>query len=418
MNLKDIASRAAEGLSELAGSSALKRDSFLKSLSLNIETHIKDILSANLIDVKKARDSSLSEALIDRLTITEAGCRSLSESLIKVASLPDPLGAIEDMKLLPNGLYVGRMRIPLGLIAFICEARPGAVVEAAAMALKSGNGILVKPGKEAQESARVLGNLMREALESSGLPPGVLYVLADMEREGVKELVQMEDLVDVVIPRGGEGLIRFVTENSKVPVLKHYKGVCHLYVDSEADLIMAASIAINAKAQRPGTCNAMECLLVNNEIAEEFLQRLGPELKMKGIQVRSCPKALSILKPLGVDVSLAEDSDYYKEYLDLILNLKVVDSMDEALRHIRTYGSRHTESIVTKDIGRATRFIRAADASCVMANASTRLNDGGVLGLGAEIGISTSKLHAYGPMGLIELTSRKFVVLGEGNLRN
>jgi glutamate-5-semialdehyde dehydrogenase len=419
MNLKDKAKLAASGLDALAASSVLTRNRILLGWADDIAKNIPKLLEANQKDVENARKGGLSAALIDRLSLSEKSCLSLSESLREVASLPDPLGPVEDMKRLPNGLTVGRMRIPLGLIAFICEARPGAVAEAAAMALKSGNAILIKPGKEAAFSSGLLGEIMGETLSRSELPSSLVTVLADMERADVLELIQMEDLLDLIIPRGGEGLIRFVAENARVPVLKHYKGVCHVYVDECADLKMALEIVINAKAQRPGTCNALECLLVSDKVADAFLPMLAPKLLAHKIKIKASKEAYSILSPLmGKEAEEASESDYFKEYLDLILNVKTTKSMEEALLHIKTHGSRHTESIVTKDAARAFRFLRAADASCVMHNASTRLNDGGHLGLGAEIGISTTKLHAYGPMGLSELTSRKFMVLGEGNLRS
>ncbi|MDR2352649.1 MAG: glutamate-5-semialdehyde dehydrogenase [Deltaproteobacteria bacterium] len=416
MTLRPLILKAREAKVKLSASSGETRNTVLLSLASEIEAGESLLLEANVKDQIKAQKEGLGPALIDRLTLTSQRIKALAKGIRETAFLPDPLGAIEDYRTLPSGLTVGRARVPLGLILFICEARPGAVAEAASMALKSGNCIVIKPGKEAKESSKVLGDFILKSL--GGLPSESATILWDTPREGILELLQQHDLIDLVIPRGGEGLIRYVSENSRIPVLKHFKGVCHLYVDETADLKMAVDITLNAKANRPGTCNALECLLVHETIANEFFEALIPQLLKHKIQVRAHQNVMSFFQGMEDWVRLAEPSDFGQEFLDLILALKVVGSIDEALSHIQQYGSNHTESIVTNDRSSANRFLKEVDAGCVMVNASTRLNDGGCLGLGAEIGISTSKLQAYGPMGLLELTTRKFVVLGEGHLRD
>jgi glutamate-5-semialdehyde dehydrogenase len=382
-------------------------------MAQGLENSARELLAANDDDIALARKNSLPEALIDRAALNETRVSQLAAGLRETAALPDPLGEVENFRTLPSGLLAGKLRIPLGLIAFICEARPGAAAEAAAMSLKSGNAIIIKPGKEVLRSARVLASIIKEALKSAGLPAGAVTILPDLDREEIKELLSFSDYIDLVIPRGGEGLIRFVDENSRIPVLKHFKGVCHLYVDEGADLSMAAEVAFNAKASRPGTCNALECLLVHRLEAPLFLPEIMARFKAAGIETAACPRSLALI-PGAVP---AREDDFGREFLGPKIAVKIVDDIEDALRHIRLYGSRHTEAIVTRDQKRARHFLKNADAGCVLVNASTRLNDGGCLGLGAEIGISTSKLHAYGPMGLKELTTAKFVVIGDGHLR-
>jgi glutamate-5-semialdehyde dehydrogenase len=417
MNLRETAEKAKGALPALAASPGAVRDALLSALAGLLEERSGGILEANREDMAKARAAGLPGPMLDRLELTPPRVRGLAQGIREVASLPDPLGGVEDFKELPSGLRVGRMRVPLGLIAFICEARPGAVAEAAAMALKSGNALLVKPGKESYGSSAAIGALIGEALSGAGLPLGAVAVLSGLPREGILEIVGMDDLVDLVIPRGGEGLVRFVAENSRVPVLKHFKGVCHLYVDKGADPKMAASLAIDGKTNRPGTCNALECLLVHQDEAEGFFKELVPGLVGHKVAVRACPRSKPHLSGLGALLGDASEGDWGREFLGLTLAVRTVPGMGEALAHIARHGSNHTEAIATNDLSRAREFLRKADAGCVLVNASTRLNDGGCLGLGAEMGISTSKLQAYGPMGLLELTSRKFVVLGTGQLR-
>lgn len=313
----------------------------------------------------------------------------------------------------PNGLEVSRMRIPLGVIGIIYESRPNVTIDAAGLCFKAGNAVILRGGSESLNSNQSLAGIVSRALMESGLPEKAVQVVPVRDREAVNILLKQEEFIDLIIPRGGEGLIRFVVENSKIPVLKHYKGVCHVYVDDGADLEMAQEICYNSKVQRPGVCNAMETMLVHQSVAEEFLPRMAKQFAQASVEIRGCPKTCGILS----DAKAAKEADWPAEYLDLILAVKVVENMDEALTHIAKYSSNHTESIVTSDYTRARRFLREADSSVVLINASTRFNDGGQLGLGAEIGISTSKLHAFGPMGLEELTTTKFVVFGSGQIR-
>jgi glutamate-5-semialdehyde dehydrogenase len=314
----------------------------------------------------------------------------------------------------PNGLQIARMRIPLGVIGIIYESRPNVTVDAAGLCLKAGNAVILRGGSEAFHSNQALAAIIDRALNNAGIPQKSVQVVPVRDREAVLMLLNQEEFMDLIIPRGGEGLIRFVVENSKIPVLKHYKGVCHVFVDTDADLDMAQDISFNAKVQRPGVCNAMETLLVHQSAAESFLPPMAKRFSGAGVELRGCAKTCRILP----DVKKAQESDWPAEYLDLILAVKVVEDMDEAIAHVVTYSSNHTDAIVTRDYERARRFVREVDSSVVLVNASTRFNDGGQLGLGAEIGISTSKLHAFGPMGVEELTTTKFVVMGDGQIRN
>ncbi len=352
--------------------------------------------------------------MIDRLTLDDRTIESMAEGLMEVVALPDPVGEVTGMWKRPNGLVVGRVRIPLGVIGFIYESRPNVTVDAAGLCLKSGNAVILKGGSEAIHSNLILADILREALEETGLPQKAVQVVPTTEREAVSILLSQEDYVDIIIPRGGEGLIRFVTERSRIPVLKHYKGVCHIYVDEFADLEIASQVCFNAKVQRPGVCNAMETMLVHERIADDFLPTMAKRLQDAGVEIRGCPKTSALVS----GTRPVEESDWPAEFLDLILSVKIVSTMDEALDHIEKYGSNHTEAIITKDYNRSQRFLREVDASVVLVNASTRFNDGFQLGLGAEIGINTSKLHAFGPMGLEELTTTKFVVYGDGQVRN
>ncbi|MDR1041940.1 MAG: glutamate-5-semialdehyde dehydrogenase [Deltaproteobacteria bacterium] len=417
MSIRDVAVAARAALPALARSPAGARNLFLERVARNLDENSKALLAENADDVSCARESGNTDAFLDRLALNRGRVESLAGSLRFTASLPDPLYGLEDVVRLDSGLTAGRMRVPLGVIAFICEARPGAVVEAAALAVKSGNAIVCKPGRDSCKSSGFLGAVMRRSLAEAGLPEDAVSVMPSLERDDVLELVSLDGVVDLVIPRGGEGLIRLVAENSRVPVLKHYKGVCHLYVDKGADVETAVKVIVDAKASRPGTCNALECLLVHAGEAEALLSALAPELKRRRVSVRAAKDCLPHLAALGDGAAEIAPGDYDREYLDLTLNVRAVPGLDGALEHIRLHGTNHTEGILTPDLANAMRFAQEADASCVMVNASTRLNDGGVLGLGGEIGISTTKLHAYGPMGLKELTARKFVVMGEGHVR-
>jgi glutamate-5-semialdehyde dehydrogenase len=390
-----------------------KKNEALERVACKLLDQGAAIKEENEKDLAYAREKGLSDAMIDRLTVSDGVIESMAKGLRDVIGLPDPVGEVTGMWLRPNGLQVGRVRIPLGVIGMIYEARPNATIDAAGLCLKAGNAVILRGGSEAFHSNAALARIIQEALRDSGIPEGAAQVIPARDRLAVNALLAQEDLVDLIIPRGGEGLIRFVVENSKIPVLKHYKGVCHVYVDETPDLAMAEEISYNAKVQRPGVCNAMETLVVHEAVAESFLPKMARRFKDAGVELRGCPVTCRILP----EAKEATEEDWPTEYLDLILSVKIVSSMDEAIEHIDKFGSCHTEAIVTSDYGRARRFLREVDASVVLVNASTRFNDGGELGLGAEIGISTSKLHAYGPMGLEELTTTKFVVFGEGQVR-
>ncbi|MCF8118201.1 MAG: glutamate-5-semialdehyde dehydrogenase, partial [Desulfarculaceae bacterium] len=371
------------------------------------------IQEVNAKDLAAGREEGMSAAFLDRLTLSDKVIASMAQGLREVASLPDPVGEVTGMWRRPNGLLVGRQRIPLGVIGFIYESRPNVTVDAAGLCLKSGNAVVLKGGKEAINSNLALAELISQALEANGLPGAAARLIPTTDRAATMALLKQDGLVDVIIPRGGEGLIRFVAENSSIPVLKHYKGVCHLYVDQGADLDMAVEIAVNAKCQRPGVCNALETMLVHADEAESFLPRAAEALMAQGTELRGCQRTLELV---GAAVPATEE-DWPTEYEDLILSVMVVDSMDQAMDHIARYGSQHTEAIVTRDYERGRRFINGVDSSLVLVNASTRFNDGSELGLGAEIGINTGKLHAFGPMGLTELTTTKFIAYGDGQVR-
>ncbi len=411
--LTSMLHKARSAAEKLAVADTDTKNSALQILADTLRERRNEIINVNAKDVKLAREAGQSDALIDRLTLTPKSIESMASGLEKIIDLPDPVGEIHEMNTLPNGLRVARMRMPLGVIGIIYESRPNVAVDASALCLKSGNAVLLRGGSEAAHSNCLLGHIIAEAIEQSGLPPAAAQVLEDTDRELVKHLLRARGLVDLVIPRGGEKLIQFVDENATVPIILHYKGVCHVFVDKDADLTKAAPIVLNSKVQRPGVCNALETLLVHADIAPKFLPAMAKELLEKGVELRGCEKTKKFLP----DLKAASEADWDAEYLDLILAVRVVEDLDGALEHIARYGSGHTESIITENYTNAGRFLREAAASCVMVNASTRFNDGGELGLGAEIGISTTKLHAFGPMGLRELTTSKFIVMGSGQIR-
>ncbi len=410
INIGKEAKAAARCLSTL--STEAKNRCLLRVADLILKRQ-DDIKRENEKDLKNAEEKGLSSAFIDRLTLSQKVINSMVDGLREVAALSDPVGEVPRMWKRPNGLQVGRIRIPLGVICMIYESRPNVTIDAAALCLKAGNAVILRGGSDAIHSNLALASIFHEALRESEIPESSVQVVPITDREAVNELLRLEEYIDLVIPRGGEGLIRFVAENSRIPVLKHYKGVCHVFVDKYADLKRAWDICFNSKVQRPGVCNAMEGMIVHENIAKEFLPEMAKRFKDAGVEMRGCKKTLSILK----DITPAKDSDWGEEFLDLILAVKTVGSMDEAMDYIACYGSNHTEAIVTENYERAMRFLKEADASLVLINASTRFNDGGQLGLGAEIGISTSKLHAYGPMGLEELTTTKFIAFGNGQIR-
>lgn len=371
------------------------------------------IVAENQKDLEAGEAKGLTAALLDRLKLNASRIQDMARGLKEVAELPDPVGQVTREWTRPNGLKVQKVRIPLGVIGIIYESRPNVTVDAAGLCLKSGNVVILRGGSEAIHSNRVLGEVLQEALEEEGLNPHLIQVVPTPDRAAVQALLAQDEYIDLIIPRGGQGLMNFLREYSKIPVVKHDKGVCHVYVDEAADLSKALAIAINAKVQRPGVCNAMETLLVDEAIVQEFLPQVVKALQAEGVEIRACEKSRQIVPSLKAAV----EEDWGAEYLDKILAVRVVKGLDGALEHIHHYSSLHTESIVTEDKARAERFLKEANSSAVMVNASTRFNDGGQLGLGAEIGISTTKLHAFGPMGLEELTTEKYVIRGEGQVR-
>ncbi|MFZ3065215.1 MAG: glutamate-5-semialdehyde dehydrogenase [Nitrospirota bacterium] len=373
-----------------------------------------DVLKeANKKDLQAAKEKGLSSAMIDRLTLSDKVIKGMADGLKEVAALTDPVGEILRMWRRPNGLLVGKMRIPIGVIGIIYESRPNVTADAAGLCLKSGNAVILRGGSEAINSNLAICKVLKEACAKEGIPEAAIQLIPTTDREAVLEMLKLEEYIDLIIPRGGESLIRSVVENSMIPVIKHYKGVCHIFVDRSADLKMAEDICFNAKVQRPGVCNAMETMLVHKAVAEDFLPAMGKRFSDAGVELRGCNETQKILpfaKP-------AAEDDWYAEYLDLILSVKVVNNITEAISHIAKYGSLHTESIITRDYNNAQRFLREVNSSTVLINASTRFSDGFQLGLGAEIGISTTKIHAFGPMGLEELTTTKFIVHGDGQIR-
>jgi glutamate-5-semialdehyde dehydrogenase len=407
--------RAAKAASHgLAGATGAAKNAALHAMAEGLVTRCDQILSANAEDVAAARAAAHPPAFVDRLTLTRKRVEAMAWGLRQVAGLPDPVGEVTGMWRRPNGLLVGRMRVPLGVIGIIYESRPNVTADAAGLCLKSGNAVILRGGREALASNRAIAEALSVAAASVGLPGGALAMVPTADRAVVKEMLTLHGLIDLIIPRGGEALIRSVREGSQIPVIAHDKGLCHTYVDEKVDLSMAAEIAFNAKVERPGVCNAMETLLVHRAVAAAFLPDFVVRLVQAGVEVRGCPETCA----LAPACRAAEDMDWDTEYLDLVLSIKVVASFEEAVAHIAQHGSGLAEAIVTDDHGRAMRFLREVDAGAVFVNASTRFTDGSEFGMGAEMGISTQKLHARGPMGLTELTCQKFIVLGEGQVRN
>ncbi|MGW8193793.1 MAG: glutamate-5-semialdehyde dehydrogenase [Desulforhopalus sp.] len=411
--IRTLAKKAKLASSSLVSLSTETKNSVLLSLADLLDREKSYIQGENARDLRAAEQKGLSAAMLDRLELADGVIDSMVQGVRELSILPDPVGKVEDFTKRPNGMMVGRMRVPLGVIAMIYESRPNVTVDAAALCLKAGNAVILRGGSEAIHSNLALAVILKKALAANGVDGDVVQVVPVTDREAVTCLLVLEDDIDLVIPRGGEGLIRFVSENSRIPVLKHYKGVCNLYVDRDADLGKAIPLIVNSKTQRTGVCNALEGLLVHEDIADKFLPEIVQVLAGKGVELRGCPKTQAISR----QVVAASEDDWGREFLDLILCVRVVGDFEEAKEYIRQYGSRHTEVIVTENYSTAQRFLAEIDASAVMVNASTRFNDGGQLGLGAEIGISTTKLHAYGPMGLEELTTRKFIVCGQGQVR-
>jgi len=413
IEVRRMARKAQEASRLLARLSTEAKNKALLAMADHLERSQERLMKENRKDLATAKRARLSASLIDRLRLTPSVIRGMADGLREVARLPDPVGEIIRMWKRPNGLMVGRMRIPLGVIGIIYESRPNVTADASGLCVKSGNSVILRGGSEAFHSNQAIGQVLRNVLVETGLPQEAIQIFPHTEREAIREMLQLEEKIDLIIPRGGEELIRFVTTHSKIPVIKHYKGVCHVFVDETADLEVTTRICLNAKVQRPGVCNAMETLLVHQKVANRFLPKVASVLQREGVELRGCSQTRKILS----HIKEAREEDWTQEYLDLILSIKVVKGIEEAVEHIARYGSSHTEAIITSDYENAQRFLREVNSSCVLVNASTRFNDGFELGLGAEIGISTSKLHAFGPMGLEELTTTKFIVYGEGQVR-
>ena len=408
-----LGKRAKAAARQLAQVSTADKDRALSLMADQIEAQSSFLIAENGKDLKSAKTAGVSSAVLDRIALNAARVKGMAKGLRDVVALPDPVREVVKMWRRPNGLQVGRMRIPLGVIGIIYEARPNVTADAAALCLKSGNAVILRGGSEAHHSNQAIGAVLREACAATSVPQDAVQMVEVKDHAFVNELLQLESYIDLIIPRGGEDLIRAVVASSKIPVIKHYKGVCHVYVDAEAAIDTAKRICFNAKVQRPAVCNAMETLLVHEAIAPKFLPPMIAEYQAAGVEIRGCEKT----RAMAPGVKQAAESDWMEEYLDLILAVRIVKDMDEAIDHIERYGSEHTESIVTTNYQRSREFIDRVNSSAVMVNASTRFNDGGELGLGAEIGISTSKIHAFGPMGLEELTTTKFIVFGDGQIR-
>lgn len=408
-----IAERARQASRTLAPLPADVKNKALLAMAETLEAHMGEILQANSQDLDQAEEQGQTSAFLDRLRLDEARVWAMAEGLREVAALPDPVGEVAEEWTRPNGLRVRKVRIPLGVIGMIYEARPNVTADAAGLCVKSGNAVILRGGHEALRSNQAIVEALQQACAETGVPEGAVQLVINPDYALLDEMLTLSNSIDVIIPRGGEALIRRVVENSKIPVLMHAKGVCHVYVDRDAALSKAEKICVNAKVQRPGVCNAMETLLAHERIAREFLPRVAETLTAQGVEPRGCAKTRSLVPGMKP----ATEEDWAAEYLDLVLAIRVVPDVDAAIEHIARYGSQHTDAIVTENPQTAEVFLKRVDSSAVLWNASTRFNDGGELGLGAEIGISTTKLHAFGPMGLRELTTTKFVVLGDGQVR-
>jgi len=417
MSLPEEVRRIAALTHEAAREAAILPMTVKEKILVSIANKLRDrrsyLQGENRKDLDAGRAKGLSAAMMDRLTLSDKVIDQTASGLEEIAAFPDPVGEIVRMWTRPNGMRVGRMRIPLGVIGIIYESRPNVTADAGALCLKAGNGVILRGGSEAVNSNQAIVNLFKEALREHNVNENVVNLLPTTAREAILHMLKLEEFIDLIIPRGGEELIRFVAENSRIPVIKHYKGVCHLYVDVDADMEMALKLAFNAKVQRPGVCNAMETLLVHKNVAETFLPKAADELRSAGVELRGCERSRAVV----ASMKPATEEDWYAEYLDLILAVKVVDDIDDAISHIAKYGSLHTESIVTENYAASQKFLKEVDSSTVIVNASTRMSDGYVFGLGAEVGISTSKIHSYGPMGVEDLTTTKFIVLGDGQIR-
>jgi len=417
MSLQDtilqVVTQTHEAGREAANLSMTLKEKILVEMARKLRDSRSYLQEENNKDLEAARTKGLSKAMLDRLTLSDKVIEQTAAGLEEIAAFPDPVGEIVRMWTRPNGMMVGRMRIPLGVIGIIYESRPNVTADAAALCLKAGNAVILRGGSEAFTSSKAIVGLFKEVLKENHVNEQIVNLLPTTDREAILYMLKLEELIDLIIPRGGEELIRFVAENSRIPVIKHYKGVCHLYVDAAADLDMAVKLTFNSKVQRPGVCNALETLLVHKAAADRFLPQVAEKLAEAGVELRGCARSRGLVPSMAP----ATEDDWYAEYLDLILAVKVVDDIDEAIGHIAKYGSLHTETIVTKDYAASQKFLKEVNSSSVIVNASTRMSDGYVYGLGAEVGISTTKIHSYGPMGVEDLTTTKFIVLGDGQIR-
>ncbi len=411
-SIEEIAEKAYGASSSIANAGPAIKLNILETLKDLLIKNKKRIEAENAKDIESAKAAGLSKPMLDRLHIGEKTFSSMLNSIDDVMKIKDPVGEIENIAVRPNGLMVGRMRIPLGVIGIIYESRPNVTIDASILCLLSGNAVILRGGSEAINSNKILASIVSESLKINGLPPEAVSIVPYTDRSAIAEMISLKKYIDLIIPRGGEGLISFVTENSKIPVIKHDKGVCHIYVDKYADINKSVDVIINSKVQRPSVCNALETLMVHSDIMGDFMPEMFAELKKNGVETRVDDEIMNIFKNRFNFITPATDADWDAEYLNLTLSVKTVKNMDEAIEHIKRHGSNHTESILTENYSRALEFIKKVNSSCVLINASTRFNDGFELGLGAEIGISTSKIHAFGPMGAKELTTTKFVVFG------
>lgn len=403
--------RGAAGL--MARATTAQKNNALIAIAENIQKHRSALVKANAEDLKAAKEKNLESALIDRLELSDARINDMTEGLNQIATLTDPIGTITDLAMRPSGIQVGNMRVPLGVVGIIYESRPNVTADAAGLCLKSGNATILRGGSEALNSNQAIAKCIHMGLVAVNLPQEAVQVISTPDRAAVGELLSMPEFVDVIVPRGGKSLIERVSAEARMPVIKHLDGICHVYIDNDADIEKAVNIALNAKTQRYGTCNTMECLLVARSVASTVLNKLAPLYKEAGVEIRGCEESAKILP----EIKIATNEDYGTEYLAPIMSLKIVADVDEAMQHIAEFGSQHTEAIVTESITTSRRFLREVDSSSVMVNASTRFADGFEYGLGAEIGISTDKFHARGPVGLEGLTSKKYIVLGDGHIR-
>ncbi|MDD2689410.1 MAG: glutamate-5-semialdehyde dehydrogenase [Candidatus Omnitrophica bacterium] len=411
--LINIARAAGDATRLMLNVSSKKKDTVLRDMAASLIKEQNFVLKENKKDIAKAQSSKLSSVFVDRLILNQKRIKEMSGSLIAIANLPDPAGEVIKAWRVPNGLWIHKVRTPIGVIAIIYESRPNVTSDCIGLCFKSGNSVILKGGSEALNSNLAIFKILKDTIKKHGLPEGLINIIAIRDRKAVEALLKLSDFIDLVIPRGGESLIKRVTSLSRIPVIKHYKGICHVYVDEWADLNMAQNICFNAKVQRPGVCNAMESMLVHRAVAERFLPGMIKKFKQAGVQIRGC----AVTRKIAKGIRKATEQDYHTEYLDLILSVKVVEDLTEAIRHINYYGSHHSDTVITENYECALRFLREVDSACVYVNASTRFTDGNQFGMGAEIGISTDKLHARGPFGLEELTTYKYMVFGNGQIR-